>query len=199
MIPVLSAKQAAAWDEQARTFARIPGRVMMESAGRGIARVIARDLGEALGRGVIVVAGSGNNGGDGWVIARALFALGIRVLAAETGGKRTEDCAANRALALSSGVERLEPDAPWPMAGIVVDALLGTGARGAPRGVVGKLAERVAQFGAPVVAVGGPTRLGLSTGEGPGPLRAPGTVTFCGARRGHLLARAWGGEIVGID
>ena len=52
------------------------------------------------------------------MIARAFHALGIRVLAAETGGKRTEDCAANRALALSSGIERLEPDAPWPVAGM---------------------------------------------------------------------------------
>src|ERR1041385_8125888 len=141
MIPVLSAKQAAAWDEQARTFARIPGRVMMESAGRGIVRVMARDLGEALGRGVIVAAGPGNNGGDGWVIARALHALGVRVWAADSGGKRSEDCAANRALTLSSGVERLDAEGQWPAAGLVIDALLGTGAKGAPRGALGQLAQ----------------------------------------------------------
>src|SRR5258708_24922725 len=130
---------------------------MMESAGRGIARVMAGELGAEITRGVIVVAGPGNNGGDGWVVARALHALGVRVFAAETGSKRTDDCAANRALALSSGVERLEAEGAWPAAGLVVDALLGTGARGAPRGAIGKLADRIASFGAPGVAVDGPT------------------------------------------
>src|SRR5882672_6761265 len=101
LIPVLNSEQATSWDERARTSGRIPGRVLMESAGRGIVQVIARHYGDVLARGVIVVAGPGNNGGDGWVIARALHALGVRVLAADPGGKRTEDCAANRALTLS--------------------------------------------------------------------------------------------------
>src|SRR6185436_20407807 len=96
MIPVLSASQASDWDHRARTTGRIPSRVLMESAGRGIARVVAKEFAPELAKGVIVVAGPGNNGGDGWVIARALHALGVRVMAAETGGKRTDDCAANR-------------------------------------------------------------------------------------------------------
>ncbi len=171
----------------------------MESAGRGIVRVLAREFGPVLSQGVIVVAGPGNNGGDGWVIARALHALGVRVLAAETGGKRSEDCAANRALALSSGVERLDPEGAWPAAGVVVDSLLGTGARGAPRGTVGKLAERIATHGVPVVAVDGPTGLDLSSGEAHGPVRAKVTVTFGGPRRGHLVSRDWCGKIVVID
>src|SRR5262245_11435599 len=172
MIPVLDATQATAWDERARTTARIPSRVLMESAGRGIVQVIARHFGDLLGRGVIVATGPGNNGGDGWVIARALHSLGVRVLAVDAGDKYSEDCAANRALALSTGVERLPPEAPWPISGLVVDALLGTGATGEPRGAVGQLAARVAGFGAPIVAVDGPTGLDLSTGEAHGPVRA---------------------------
>src|SRR3990172_7191929 len=103
MIPVLSAAQAAAWDERARVEAGIPSRVLMESAGRGMARVVAREFGPELSRGVVVATGPGNNGGDGWVVARALQAVGVRVLAADAGGDRTPDCAANRALALASG------------------------------------------------------------------------------------------------
>ncbi|MBI4503706.1 MAG: NAD(P)H-hydrate dehydratase [Gemmatimonadetes bacterium] len=199
MIPVLSAAQAAAWDERARLEAGIPSRVLMESAGRGVARVVAREFGADLSRGVIVAAGPGNNGGDGWVAARALQAIGVRVLAAESAGERTPDCAANRVLALATGVEELPAGTPWPAAGLVIDALLGTGAKGAPHGAVGALAERIQAYGAPVVAVDGPTGLDLSTGEAHGPVRAQLSVTFGGPRRGHLFAREWCGKIVVID
>lgn len=199
-IPVIDAAEAARWDERARVTAKIPSRVLMESAGRGVACVIGRECGADAGRsGVIVACGHGNNGGDGWVVARALRAVGVRVCAADAGGKRSPDCAANRALALASGVELLDPDDPWPEAGVVVDALLGTGASGAPRGAIGALAQRIAAQHAPVVALDGPTGLDLSTGEAHGPVRAAVTVTFGGARRGHLLAREWCGKLVVLD
>ncbi len=204
-IPVIDAAQAAQWDERARVTAKIPSRVLMESAGRGVAWVVGRELGGSgapapgVGAGVIVACGHGNNGGDGWVVARALKAVGTRVWAADVGGKRSPDCTANRALALASGVELLDPDEPWPEAGVVVDALLGTGATGAPRGAIGAMARRLATHGAPVVAVDGPTGLDLSTGEAHDPVRAAVTVTFGGVRRGHLLAREWCGKIVVLD
>jgi NAD(P)H-hydrate epimerase len=81
----------------------------------------------------------------------------------------------------------------------VVDALLGTGAAGPARGDVLALAERVATFGAPVLAIDGPTGLDLSSGEAHGPVSAAATVTFGGPRRGHLLAREWCGKIVVVD
>jgi hydroxyethylthiazole kinase-like uncharacterized protein yjeF len=198
-IPVIAAAQAASWDERARVTAKIPSRVLMESAGRGVACVIGRAFAPALGCGVAVACGHGNNGGDGWVVARALKATGVRVWAADVGGKRSTDCAANRALALASGVELLDPDDPWPQAGVLVDALLGTGASGAPRGAIGALANRLAAHGAPVVAVDGPTGLDLSTGEAHDPVRATITATFGGLRRGHVLARQWCGRIVVLD
>jgi NAD(P)H-hydrate epimerase len=148
---------------------------------------------------VIVAAGPGNNGGDGWVAARALRAAGVLVWAAESGGKRSPDCAANRALALASGVELLDPDQPWPQAAALVDALLGTGASGVPRGALATLARRVAEHGAPVVAVDGPTGLDLSTGLASDPVPAAITVTFGGLRRGHLVGREWCGKIVVLD
>jgi NAD(P)H-hydrate epimerase len=96
-------------------------------------------------------------------------------------------------------MEIVAADGPWPVTGAVIDALLGTGAAGAPRGPVGMLAARVASFGAPIIAVDGPTGLDLSTGVAHGPIRARCTVTFGGVRRGHLLARDWCGRIVVVD
>ena len=198
-IPVLDAIQAASWDKTARDKANIPSRVLMESAGRATANVIAREYRSQLRDGVLVVAGHGNNGGDGWVVARALHAVGVRTRVIDESRSRSEDCEANRILALEAGVERLDPEGSLPVVGVVVDALLGTGASGRPRGTIGALAERMMATGAPVVAIDGPTGLDLSSGDAAGPVRADLTVTFGGARRGHLLAREWCGKIVVVE
>jgi len=171
----------------------------MESAGRAATHVIAREFAEHLSDGVLLAAGPGNNGGDGWVVARALRRLGVPVSACETPKKRSADCEANRALALAEGVTLLEPGGSWPATRLLVDAILGTGASGAPRGELGELAERVAVHGAPVAAIDGPTGLDLTTGEAHGPVRAALTVTFGGLRRGHLLARDWVGKVAVVD
>lgn len=198
-IPVLNAAQAAAWDERARTEASVPSRVLMDAAGRAVAALVARVYPAALRHGVLIAAGHGNNGGDGWVVARALHAIGVPVWVAETASDRSPDCAANRALAIDDGVPTLSHDAEWPAAGVVVDALLGTGAAGAPRAHLATMAGRVAEHRGPVVAVDGPTGLDLSTGEAHGPVRADLSVTFGGVRRGHLLQRDWCGTVVVVD
>jgi NAD(P)H-hydrate epimerase len=198
-IPVLDATQAADWDQRARVTAQIPSRVLMESAGRAAAYIVGHAMPHALERGVLVVAGHGNNGGDGWVVGRALRAAGATVWAVETGQKRSPDCEANRTLALAAGVRVVEFDETWPAAGVIIDALLGTGATGPPRGTIADLSGRIAVHPAAVVAIDGPTGLDLSTGAAHGPVRAVLTVSFGGARRGHLLARDWCGEIVVVD
>lgn len=198
-LPVLSAAEAASWDAAARTTHRISSRVLMDAAGRAAARVIAERFAEPMmQRGVLVVCGGGNNGGDGWVVARALAATGFAVSVAALDPK-TEDAQANRILAKLGGARELAREEPWPAAGVVIDALLGTGAAGPVRGEVGALAGRVAALGAPVAAIDGPTGLDLSTGEAHGPVRAELTVTFGGPRRGHLLARDWCGDVVVVD
>lgn len=170
----------------------------MESAGRAAAIVVARDFPEAVARGVLVVTGAGNNGGDGWVLARALHAAGVPVWVSGLDPK-TDDAIDNRALARLSGVPELARDESWPAAAVAVDALLGTGASGPARGDVLAAAERLAASALPVAALDGPTGLDLTSGEAHGPVRARLTITFGGARRGHLLAREWCGRVVVLD
>ena len=197
-MPVLSATEAAAWDALARTQYRVPSRVLMETAGRATAHVLVAEFPAALAQGVLVAAGAGNNGGDGWVLARALHAGGVPVWVAALDPK-TDDGIDNRALARMDGVHELAREEAWPQAAVAVDALLGTGAAGPAKGDVLALAERLAAYGAPVLAVDGPTGLDLSSGEAHGPVRAQMTVTFGGPRRGHLLAREWCGTVVVVD
>ena len=197
-IPVLSATEAATWDSVARTQYRIPSRVLMEAAGRAVAQVIVREFPAVITRGVLVAAGAGNNGGDGWVAARALHAAGVPVWVSGVDPK-TDDAIDNRVLARVDGVREIGRDEPWPAAAVAVDALLGTGAAGPARGDVLALAQRLVTYGATLVAVDGPTGLDLSSGEPHGPVRAALSVTFGGPRRGHLLARAWCGKIVVVD
>ena len=197
-IPVLSASEAAAWDAAARTQYRVPSRVLMETAGRAVVQVLVTEVSDAATGGVLVAAGAGNNGGDGWVIARALHAGGIPVWVAAVDPK-TDDAIDNRALARLDGVRELGREEPWPKAAVVVDALLGTGAAGPAKGDVLALAQRVADYGAPIVAVDGPTGLDLTSGEAHGPVHARLTVTFGAPRRGHLLAREWCGKVVVVD
>jgi len=182
----------------ARTQFRVPSRVLMETAGRAAASVLLAEFPAAQTGGVLVAAGAGNNGGDGWVLARALHAGGIPVWVAALDPK-TDDAIDNRALARLDGVRELTRDEAWPHAAVAVDALLGTGAVGPAKGDVLAVAERVAAYGAPIVAVDGPTGLDLTSGEAHGPIHAQVTVTFGGPRRGHLLSRDWCGKITVVD
>jgi ADP-dependent NAD(P)H-hydrate dehydratase / NAD(P)H-hydrate epimerase len=197
-VPVLSASEAAAWDAAARTQYRVPSRVLMETAGRAIVQVLVAELSDAATGGVLVAAGAGNNGGDGWVIARALHAAGIPVWVTAVDPK-TDDAIDNRALARVDGVRELGREEAWPKAAVAIDALLGTGAAGPAKGDVLALAQRLVDYGAPILAVDGPTGLDLTSGEAHGPVRAKLTVTFGAPRRGHLLAREWCGKVVVVD
>jgi NAD(P)H-hydrate epimerase len=200
VIPVLSATEAAEWDQAAREYAKIPSRVLMESAGRAVAHSVAREYGARLADGVIVVCGRGNNGGDGLVAARALAALGVGVTVVTLPGDPSPDNAENRILAGMYGVRFVALEEHWGGQGLAVDAVLGTGATGAPRGPHAAAVDRLMRLNVPVVAVDGPTGLDLTTGEVHAPcIRASLTVTFGGFRRGHLLQRTMCGTVIVAD
>ncbi|MGH7523576.1 MAG: NAD(P)H-hydrate dehydratase [Gemmatimonadales bacterium] len=197
-IPVLTPEQSRAWDALADGAGRST-RMLMESAGRAVAQVALDRLGAATQAGVLVACGAGNNGGDGWVAARALRAMDVSVWVTELSSPSAGIAAAARDAAIRDGVQVVPADGPWPGAGLVIDALLGTGASGSPRGEMMPLLHRLVDLHLPVLAVDGPTGLDLATGVQHGPLHAAITVTFGGPRRGHLLARDDIGDLVVVD
>lgn len=198
LTPVLTPLQAAEWDARAEAGGR-PLASLMESAGRAVAQIVLERFARAAGQGVLVACGSGNNGGDGWVAARALHALGVPVWVTEANESHPGLPAAVREVALADGVRTVPHDGPWPAVGLLIDAILGTGARGPLRAPVPALLARVMDLDLPVIAIDGPTGLDLETGLPHGALDATLTITFGGIRRGHLLARDESGEILVVD
>lgn len=198
-IPILTPEQAALWDRRAEQVG-IALASLMEAAGRAAAQALAQREGLRLGGGVLVAAGPGNNGGDGWVLARALHRLEVPVFVAPAPGDRSPLNQQMASLAIAEGVRSVEPDGPWPQAQLAVDALLGTGARGALRPPVQALVDRLNDLGVPILAMDGPTGVDLATGASHGvAVRASWSVTFGGFRRGHLLAREECGEVIVVD
>ncbi|MCU0620773.1 MAG: NAD(P)H-hydrate dehydratase [Gemmatimonadales bacterium] len=197
-IPVLAPAEAADWD--ARAAARgIALATLMESAGRAVAAVLLRAFPLPARQGVLIAVGTGHNGGDGWVLARALARLGVPVSVTALPGPPAALTAAAAGQARADGVREVAPDGPWPAVGLVVDAILGTGAVGAPRAAAAALLERIRELHLPMLAVDGPSGVDLGTGVVHGAARSDLSVTFGGFRRGHLLARDEVGEVVVVD
>jgi ADP-dependent NAD(P)H-hydrate dehydratase / NAD(P)H-hydrate epimerase len=196
-LPLLSAAEMEAWDAAAQREGGIPGRVLMESAGRAAAAVIDR----AHPRGaVVVVVGKGNNGGDGVVAARTLRARGREVSLWAPAGSP------DQALLHGWGVRLLadaaEAELACANAAVLVDALLGTGASGAPRGALAEAVDLLNAADRPVVALDGPSGVDLTSGEVREPaVRAGLTITFGAPKRGLLLhpGRELAGRVVAVE
>ena len=196
-VSVVTAGQSAAIDAAA-IAAGIPSRALMQRAGAAAASLITARWPRRLAGGVAVYAGGGNNGGDAWVVAAALASAGVRVRVEEVVPARTDDAKAERTEA-----RRLLDDArPDGSEAIIVDGLLGTGARGAPRGeiadAIALMAARRAR-GAKIVALDVPTGLDATTGEADGALAVDFTVTFGTLKRGLLVARDLAGTVATVD
>lgn len=195
MKAILTARQMKRWDSSAIRQGT-PSRVLMERAARGVVDAIQRtpSLTEKSKNGVLVLCGSGNNGGDGFAVARFLKEAGIRVTVAYAGvwqqnmpdvGGMSEECADQLARWTQAGGETTA-DFSDPCAMLVVDAMLGIGMHGAPTGKIGEWIRRLAN--AVVVAVDIPSGVNADTGEVPGDaVRAVVTVTMTAYKRGILL------------
>jgi len=164
----------------------LPGAALMEVAARGVAGSIHRRYEAARKKGVVVVCGGGNNGGDGWAVARWLHGWGwpVGVIEAGTPADGT-DAALHRGVALRAGVTQL-PE--WKSAGLVVDAVFGTGLSRAIEGRAAELLRRVGAQRAPIVAVDLPSGLDADTGVAQDLCpRAALTVTMGRAKLGMWL------------
>jgi NAD(P)H-hydrate epimerase len=179
----------------------------MQRAGAASAAEIALRYPSRLTRGVLAFAGPGNNGGDAWVVARALSTAGVAVRVLEPIEAKTADARAERDLALpcvraEQWVDGAPPESLWRGEEIVIDGLLGTGSSGAPRGGVlaAVHAIRAARArGALVVAIDLPSGLDATTGEITDGVVADLTLTFGTIKRGQLIARGSCGRIVALD
>lgn len=173
----------------------IPGVILMENAGRQVADAAEQLLGGAAGRPVAVVAGSGNNGGDGYVAARHLALRGADVVTfivcepAKISGDAAINLDAIRRL--GHDIRFLTGDQIGRLADglagaeLVIDAVGGTGIRGALRGDIAAAVEGINAAGRPVLAVDIPTGLDCDTGRAQGPVvRAAVTVTFLARKKG---------------
>jgi NAD(P)H-hydrate epimerase len=129
---------------------------LMESAGRAVAQLTLDRYGVEALQGTLIACGPGNNGGDGWVTARALHALGVPVWVTEVDAPKDGPAPAARTAALADGVRTVPADGPWPGVALVVDALLGTGATGAPRGAIAALVARLVDLERPPGSISPP-------------------------------------------
>jgi NAD(P)H-hydrate epimerase len=208
---LLTREQARDLDRRAMDEFGVPGVVLMENAGRGMAELL-RALG-VRGR-VVVCCGKGNNGGDGFVIARHLDNAGVpvRVLLFADPAGLSGDAAVNHRILAASGVplevfagpdldeDRLRRElagADW-----VVDALFGSGLRGPVQAPFDRVIAAVNAAGARVLAVDIPSGLDSDTGLPLGPtVRAQHTATVAALKRGFVAPSAaeWLGQVHVID
>jgi ADP-dependent NAD(P)H-hydrate dehydratase / NAD(P)H-hydrate epimerase len=200
-VRVVSATQASELDAAA-IAGGVPSRTLMQAAGRAAADLVLSRFPLESSRGVAVFAGPGNNGGDAWVVAAELARRGVRVRVAEISPARTPDAIAEREAA-SAVLTHATPDGSE---GVIIDGLLGTGAKGAPRGEIADAIGRIDflrsddRAGTRVISLDIPSGVDATTGESFGAhVRAHLTVTFGAIKRGLLVNRDASGAIVVVE
>jgi len=180
----------------------LPGAVLMENAGRSCAEIIRDKLAGVDNPRVCLFCGTGNNGGDGYVIARHLLNTGFHVRVVLCG-EREKVCGDARmnldildrlghpvesldmaAGAIASRIRLLAGDAD-----MVVDALFGTGLQGELREPYRSLIDAINALGRPVLAVDIPSGLDCDSGQPLGTaIKAAWTVTFVAVKRGFTAS-----------
>jgi len=189
----------------------IPGLKLMENAGVGTVRFIERELGPQKDCTVTVVCGKGNNGGDGFVIARELRRVGA-IVSVYLVGHRDDVSGDARTNLNRLGLENVvELSDGRSIAGFVevmtksdfiVDAVFGTGFNGVPRGLSGTVIGQMNACGRPVLAVDVPSGLNATTGIAEGEcVNAAWTCTMGLSKRGFYIdhGRACVGKLHVVD
>jgi NAD(P)H-hydrate epimerase len=196
--PLPDAEQMQATDRWAIEEQGIASLDLMERAGQGLVKIAEQ---VALDGPIAVVCGPGNNGGDGYVAARLWRDHGREVHVLTVGEAGSDDAVTN--------AKRLTGDRPKPFTAehldgcvLIVDALLGTGATGAPRDEFAAVIAAMNAAKATVVAADVPSGVDASTGEIAGDsIKAAATATFAAAKPGLWIhpGKAHAGEVHVID
>jgi ADP-dependent NAD(P)H-hydrate dehydratase / NAD(P)H-hydrate epimerase len=203
-VRLYSANEMTRADEGAQELG-IPGGALMERAGVEMARATIDYLGPLEGRRVLVAAGGGNNGGDGFVIARELYLAGAEIAVFATKDEYEGDAEVNRDILDNLNVRFVGSD--WfedelRGADLIVDALLGTGFQGEVREKEAGFIEQINASGAAVVAVDMPSGVNGSTGEVWGAaVQADLTVCAHAAKLGCVVSsgREHAGEVAVVE
>ncbi len=202
LTPLPDAQAMQATDRWAIEQRGVPGLDLMERAGAGAARLAEQLAPDGL---VAVLCGKGNNGGDGFVLARLLREAGreVAVICTAPVQELRGDAAVNARrlpgpapLALRDGAEAIA------RAGVIVDALLGTGFQGEPRGAVGEAIAAIERSPARVLAIDVPSGVDASSGVVAGAaVHAAVTATFHAAKPGLWImpGKAHAGEVRTLD
>jgi len=184
MIELLTPEEMAACDRLTIRAGTL-GLALMEKAGRAVADAVAR---HPLGTRVVVVAGPGNNGGDGFIAARVLGERGYPVRVLLLGDIAALRGDAAEAARLWAGP--VEPATPEGLKGVsvIVDALFGAGLNRTVEGVARAIIEAMNASGAPIVSVDLPSGINGASGAVMGAaVRARESVTFFRRKPGHVL------------
>lgn len=165
----------------------MPGIRLMENAGRAVADAVTRRSGRGAPS-IVVVAGPGNNGGDGFVCARILAERGYRVRVLLLGDRpKLRGDAADAAAGWKGAVEAARPEG-LAGAGLIVDALFGAGLDRPVEGSAKTMIEAINAAAVPVIAVDLPSGIHGTSGAVMGAaVRASATVSFFRRKPGHLL------------
>lgn len=192
---VCTVEEIAALDGRAVEEHGIPEDILMENAGGAVYEVLRREVGVA-GRTFVVLSGVGNNGGDGFVVARKLLSSGAEVRTFVLGKPENYKGAAQRnyeTLRACGASLELEPDREGIAGALAecdaaVDALLGTGISRDVEGRFRDAVEALNASGAPVYSVDIPSGVDGDTGQVRGvACQAAATITFGLPKRGNLL------------
>jgi NAD(P)H-hydrate epimerase len=199
MMKVATAEEMQELDRKAIETYRIPGIVLMENAGRGAAEVISNFFPEIHNKKVAIIAGKGNNGGDGFVIARYLLNQGVYVrvyLLTDPKGLRG-DAETNfsifhrmkgEVVSVPSSKDYVKVKRDLEKFDILVDGIFGTGLDAEVRGYYREVIDHLNTLQRPIVAVDIPSGLDADTGKPLGTaVRASLTITFGLPKIGHLI------------
>lgn len=209
---VMSRDEVRAVDRWAIEEIGLPGIALMENAGRSCAEFVMDQLGHKRTSRVCVFCGTGNNGGDGYVISRHLRNAGYPVCVVLCGdrAKVRGDARINLDVlrALGETIEELDPGRPDAAdfvatraqgADLIVDALFGTGLQGPLGEDYRRLIDAINAQHVPILAVDIPSGLDCDTGRPLGAaIRADWTVTFVALKKGFLAsgtARDYTGQV----
>jgi len=213
MMKVATAEQMQELDRKAVETYRIPGIVLMENAGRGAAEVISNVFPDLQKKRIAIVAGKGNNGGDGFVIGRHLLNKGIstKVFLLTESRSLRGDAETNyqifsrmkgEVVSIPSSKDYQKVKRDLEKFDLLIDGIFGTGLDAEVRGYYREVIDHLNTLKKPIVAIDIPSGLSANTGKPLGTaIRASLTITFGLPKVGHLISPGidYVGEVKVID